>query len=274
MLPDWPKASTPTGTVRAPKTLPSQARWWLAASWTVTIGSARSAGCRSRAQVVVVGRRRSPGGLRRAARRATPGRGGRDWSGRARAPATPSSSSWSAAASTSGTTGAARGEHDRRRSRPARAAGSRRRATSARSVLGADAVERRGERALVDRPGRQAEVQSTRRRASPSGASPSHSSQSSGCGVSTARRSVRPGSSSPIDGVIVALVGAALRRERDAGRRADDDEPGAVVEGVDRARRGRGRRTGRRRCRSGGGARRAARGRARARAAAGTGSSR
>ena len=62
---------------------------------------------------------------------------------------------------------------------------------------------------------------------------------------------VRSGSSSPIDGVIVALVGAALGGQRHARRGAGDDEARAVVERVDRGRRGHGTRTGRTRCRSG-----------------------
>ena len=79
MLPDWPNSSTPTGTTGAPKTPPSQARWWLAASWTVTIGSDRSAGASSEARwwSIVAGRRLACGRAQRA--RASRGTGGRGW---------------------------------------------------------------------------------------------------------------------------------------------------------------------------------------------------
>ena len=56
-----------------------------------------------------------------------------------------------------------------------------------------------------------------------------------------------------------ALVRAAFRAERDAGGRAGEDHLGADIETVDQSVEARGRRTGRRPCRSGSGAGRSAR---------------
>ena len=57
MEPDCPNASTPTGTTGAPNTEPTQAKAWLAASWTVTIGAPRSASRDQAGQLAVAGGR-------------------------------------------------------------------------------------------------------------------------------------------------------------------------------------------------------------------------
>ena len=193
MLPDWPNSSTPTGTTGARRQQPSQARV-VAASCTVTIGSRRSAGSRRR-QV----ERAAPAapGRARSGDAATRGTAGRGWSGPRRRDALgverppPSTSGTTAPHAASDLAG--------RLSRldEAVAAGH----TSARSASTPAASIARGERTLVQRAGRQPQV----RRAAAGRAGrrrPSHSSQSR-LWAKAGSASVRPGSSMPIDAVIV-----------------------------------------------------------------------
>ena len=96
-------------------------------------------------------------------------------------------------------------------------------------LVGAGAVEGGGERALVDRTGRQAQVQRAAVGAAEVGEAVAEQPVE---GAGVGRLGVRqPRQLEPDRRGDRGLVGAALRGEGDAGRRADDDEARARSRG-------------------------------------------
>ena len=223
MSPDWPNRSTPSGTTTLPRDRaePRQRR-----RVAVADRHQRGAGPQPRQQPLgdadLAGAPAPPASRGAAApgeviaSSPAPGTSSRARRGRRAPPARPRRNRRSPA----------------RRPAPARAANRRRRRSPRRAPASSVAL------GLVDRPGRQPEIDRTRRpRAgfprTPSAAAPPARRHR------PARTPVSPGWPMPISGSIDRLVRAALRRQRDARRRRHQDEARILVAARSSAHRGR-----------------------------------